>query len=390
MTLICVEDFYNHSGLIRLREVRHDYLGGSLSFDDVIRVHALWVSQNEYVVVGSPLDASPPPPPFHCGVWHFDYEYWAFKMAKRGNDGHKARLKNKFSPLIDTCSHNKAFRFIPDGSVRGRTPALMLTLTYDTSLCSMDDSWLNVGSELNLFLSNVRRHYGDISVLRSFESFSNGFVHVHLVILFHSHSFSCSRYLNAKSGKFEYLVPLSDKDFLSDSWHSFVKVSGVASLGGVMYVAKYIFSGVFGEKSKRSLVSCWLFGRRQYGLSKDFVEVLGGYIPNFDTSLLDSLMHNSNSNLGKHGFVAYAGVKKLPVDCDSAVFKLKPPPDIDFPADVYDTHDAWLRDFVVSDAICSLCGIPVFFDEFSDSHLIEDCGRDLIVCNSCYGGFSDV
>lgn len=414
---VTFESLFSTYGLVsplRLSDVQASFEDGSLSFESVVDLHDVWRKQPEYCVLAFANGSLISPNGLGVnglGVKYEDFDYWAFKVAKRGNAGHKARVYSRFKPLINFCDSSRDFRFIENKARFGSTSAVMVTLTAGVKVCdscknhfkkslsscpvcgsafahlvTQKEAWANVGSELNVFLASLRQKYGKISVLRSFEIYSNGLPHVHLIVLFHDTSFFCTRHFNKKSGNFEYLLPSVDKKAIECFWHSYVKNVGVTSLGGVMYTAKYIFSGVFGEKSRRTLVACWLFGKRQYSISSDFLRTLvymKGNIPD-DVQLLDSLMHISNKKPFLNKVCFHVGVKFIPNSGDFLLLRVKPPPDIDFPADFYDSHDSWLEDFSVSDTRCSLCGNPIFFDSPSaDSYIVDEDGKTLIVCSKC-------
>ena len=70
------------------------------------------------------------------------------------------------------------------------TSALWVTLTYDTKLCSYKEAWEQIGIEFNNFMAYVRSNFGKVSCCRVFESFENGYPHIHCILLFQEYTFS--------------------------------------------------------------------------------------------------------------------------------------------------------------------------------------------------------
>jgi hypothetical protein len=48
----------------------------------------------------------------------------------------------------------------------------------------LDVLWEEVGQDFNRWISAMRRRYGKISILRSWESHEDGYPHIHCVLLF--------------------------------------------------------------------------------------------------------------------------------------------------------------------------------------------------------------
>ena len=105
-----------------------------------------------------------------------------------------------------------------------KTRALWVTLTYDSKRCSFKEAWPNVGVEFNRFMSFIRKKFGKVSCCRVFESFDNGYHHIHCILLFESTWFTVFRYKD----KFR----VHSKEALAKDWHSNVDVKTVDSLFG--------------------------------------------------------------------------------------------------------------------------------------------------------------
>lgn len=148
-------------------------------------------------------------------------DVFAFKSAKRGNDVYRNRVERRFGGLSHKAE-NLVF-FNPKDREEKYTCALWTTLTYDIKLCSYKQAWEQIGIEFNGFMAYVRRHFGKVSCCRVFESFDNGYPHIHCILLFQEYSFSVFR--DAK-GKFR----VYEKEVIAQSWHSNVDVKAMSSL----------------------------------------------------------------------------------------------------------------------------------------------------------------
>lgn len=85
--------------------------------------------------------------------------------------------------------------------------ALWVTLTYDTKLSSRIEAWEGqIGSAFNRFISALRRKYGKISVLRTWEASEKGYPHVHAILLFHDAQFSVFPHFSMKQGTFSFRI----------------------------------------------------------------------------------------------------------------------------------------------------------------------------------------
>jgi hypothetical protein len=107
----------------------------------------------------------------------------AVKCSKRGNDVYRSRVKSRFIGLSKKAEQLEFFN-PKDRSNDKATYALWVTLTYDTKLCSYKEAWAQIGIEFNGFMAYVRSHYGKVSCCRVFESFENGYPHIHCILLF--------------------------------------------------------------------------------------------------------------------------------------------------------------------------------------------------------------
>ena len=232
--------------MVSLNGFRKDYLRLNFPVDEIIRQYKDWASEDTYMILSK---------------WNKEKsknDVFAVKCAKRGNDVYRSRVKRRFQGL----SHKaEALEFFNSAAREAKaTRALWITLTYDTKLCSYKDAWENIGIEFNGFMAYVRRHFGQASCCRVFESFENGYPHIHCILLFQEYSFSVFR--DAK-GKFR----VHEKDVIAQGWHSNVDVKAMNSLAGAFsYLKKYLLKSIDLEyadsKGLKTLALCWVYRKR--------------------------------------------------------------------------------------------------------------------------------
>ena len=255
-----------------LRGFLKDYLRLNYSVDGIVEKYTDWVSEDTYMILSK---------------WNNEKsknDTFAVKCAKRGNDVYHSRVESRFRGLSHKAE-NLVF-FNPKDRVEKSTRALWITLTYDTKLCSYKEAWEQIGIEFNGFMAYVRRQFGKVSCCRVFESFENGYPHIHCILLFHEYTFSVFRDTN---GKFR----VHEKDSIAQGWHSNVDVKAMSSMaGGFSYLKKYLLKGIDFEnadsKGLKTLALCWIYRKRAFSVSGCFRKAL--------TDLITDL-HNSNKPL---------------------------------------------------------------------------------------------
>jgi hypothetical protein len=126
-------------------------------------------------------------------------------LGKRGNDVYSWKVKQRFLPLSVLISGNKEFSFIVHHKRYANSYILWITFTYDTNKCDKEEAWINIGDELNNFLSNLKSKFGKIIAFRCFETFKNGHLHLHLIILFAELEILTKRYTD-KKGTIRYII----------------------------------------------------------------------------------------------------------------------------------------------------------------------------------------
>jgi hypothetical protein len=256
-----------------LRGFLKDYLKENFSVEEIVDKYKEWVSESTYMILSRWNDEK----------WKNDV--FAIKCSKRGNDIYRLRVKNRFVGLSHK-SEQMVF-FNPKDRVNDKTTcALWTTLTYDTKLCSYKEAWEQIGIEFNAFMAYVRRNFGKVSTCRVFESFENGYPHIHCILLFQEYSFKVFR--DAK-GQFR----VREKDIIAQGWHSNVDVKAMNSLaGGFSYLKKYLLKGIDFEnadsKGLKTLALCWVYRKRAFAVSGTFRKALADLITD---------LHNSNKPL---------------------------------------------------------------------------------------------
>jgi len=256
--------------MVSLKAFFRDYLQFNYSVPEIVERYVEWVNDVKYMIL-SRWDGS-------------ENEVFAVKCAKRGNDVYRSRVSRRFAGL---CSRAEDLVFFnPKDRGAKKTRALWVTLTNDTKRCSFGEAWRNVGIEFNRFMAYVRKKFGSVSCCRVFESFENGYPHIHCILLFESTWFSVFR---DRKGQFR----VHSKKVIARGWHSNVDVKAMGSLsGGFSYLKKYLLKNINAEKADskavKTLALCWAYRKRAFSVSGRFRQLLSDLI---------RYMHNSNRQL---------------------------------------------------------------------------------------------
>ena len=251
-----------------------DYIRFSYSVPEIEERYVEWVSEVKYMILTR----------WNEKKWKNDV--FAVKCAKRGNDVYRSRVSRRFAGL---CSRAEDLVFFnPKDRGTKRTRALWVTLTNDTKRCSFKEAWRNVGVEFNRFMAYVRKKFGNVSCCRVFESFENGYPHIHCILLFESTWFSVFR---DRKGQFR----VHSKKVIARGWHCNVDVKGMHSLaGGFSYLKKYLLKNINAEKADskalKTLALCWAYRKRAFSVSGRFRQLLSDLI---------EYLHNSNRRLNQ-------------------------------------------------------------------------------------------
>jgi hypothetical protein len=169
----------------------NNYRDIEIPSEDIIQAYTTWVQEDRYMI----LERSKPSWDAPKSSTVFEKETIAVKSAKRGNDVYSYRVLSRFSIFQDALSDLNVTYF---DRGRMRTQVLLITLTYDTKLRSQHQAWKAISKEYNLFMSKMRRVFGSIFTARTFESFENGYPHVHAVLLFNDFSFAVRGYIDKR------------------------------------------------------------------------------------------------------------------------------------------------------------------------------------------------
>lgn len=215
-----------------------------------------------------------------------DGAIYGMKLPKRGNEKYRNEKRQKINRLLDGLDEKSMDMDFTDCDY---TKALMVTFTYDTQFSTIRDAWSNIGVQFNRAMTSLRQRYGKISVFRTFESYENGYPHVHALLLFHEHEFDTFEHIDGS-------VRIDSKDEFADycNWHSHIDVEGVKNIGkSINYLAKYFTKDTISmsesakerHKAKLTLSLSWLFRKRSFAVSGDFRE-----------ALYDLIHSKSNSN----------------------------------------------------------------------------------------------
>ena len=253
-----LSEFTNSRGKIRLAKVRDCLNRGVISDNDLIEIYKNWRDQKEYLVL----------------CYHrrdFRLEYRAIKCAKRGNDVYNWRISQKFKELEILADFYGDTEIFDINQPEPKTNCLLVTFTYDTKLKNKIDAWHDISSEYNLAITRLRQKFGKISVLRVWESFRNGYPHIHAILLFDDKRFNVFEHWTSNN-KSTYRI--QEKAEFSKVWHSNVDVLGVSSVkGAVGYLIKYLRKVHSGEsKHNQTLANLWINHKQSFGMSGNFAE----------------------------------------------------------------------------------------------------------------------
>ena len=268
------ENYYILKGLLdkdgkpRLYEFRRNFLKTSLNLELLIDCFNYWVTFDEFLVLkGTKIDKK----------YRVDSKYFAVKCSKRGNDVYNRRIKKK----LDIINMDEDIKFFNYNDENPTTRAVMGVLTYDTKKSDINFAWENVGKEFNKYLSGLRRKFGYFEKIRSWESFENGYPHIHFVIIFYDKEFRCFANTEWNKSTKEYVVRfrLHDKAQF-ENWHSFVDIQGVRTVKDALkYITKeilkvHLFKDTPTKKYNRTLALMWFYRKRSFSISRGFIDLI--------------------------------------------------------------------------------------------------------------------
>lgn len=181
--------------------------------------------------------------------------YKSFRGAKRGDSFYCYKTLNRWDILIDTIQDD-------DYHVgRTMTGAVWVTLTY-ANQC--EENWETIGRDFNRFISGLRKRYGEIDVVRTWESHESGYPHSHAILLFRNKRFKTFRY--------NEVWRLEAKDELAECWkYGNSDWQGVYDLWGMLgYLKKYMrkFLSHDVKHATRNLAKLWVHRKRTFSVSR--------------------------------------------------------------------------------------------------------------------------
>ena len=255
-----------------LKAFLRDYVQFDHPVPEIVEHYVEWVNDVRYMILSR----------WNQKEWKNDV--FAVKCAERGNDVYRYRVYRRFKGLTSKAGDLVFFNSKDRGSKNTR--ALWVTLTYDTKRCSFKEAWRNVATEFSRFTAYVRKKFGKVACCRVFESFENGYPHIHCILLFEATWFTVFR---DKKGQFR----IHSKTVIAGGWHSNVDVKAMSSLaGGFNYQKKYLLKNIDAEKADskglKTLALCWAYRKRAFSVSGRFRQLLSDLINN---------THNSNRKL---------------------------------------------------------------------------------------------
>ncbi|MCX6654340.1 MAG: hypothetical protein NTY03_04365 [Candidatus Bathyarchaeota archaeon] len=245
----------------RLDRIRAKAYREDPDLDDLVLDFKEWSTYKEYLIFRIE------------NRYTLEKKWKAVQASKRGNKIYSLRLKKRLSHLYD-IPEVKKFNY-KDRSSRQTSNILMVTLTYSRDR-QLYFAWDQCGKDENRFMASMRKKYGDISIIRSFEAQRDGFPHIHLLLYF--------REVEFETFHFGGMWRVHDKKEIEDRWRwGFVDVQAVSSLhSGISYVVKYLnkvhLSIVeVGSDSKMVLTLAMLsiFRKRAFSISGSFKSIIG-------------------------------------------------------------------------------------------------------------------
>ena len=239
---------------------------GTYDPGDICSSYQRWVTEDRYMILAHERENWLSNPQ--------EFEYVAVKCSKRGNDVYARRVESRFEGI----SHRSP-DLMMDFDKNPYASILDFTFTYDTKLCSFPEAWQNVGVEFNRCMANLRKQYGRISITRTWESFENGYPHIHAILIFQDHKFKVFPSYEGTADKPKRVWLVESKADMEKYWHSFIKVKAVYSLrGGLKYLAKYISKCASYDsedtKAVLTLAMCWVFRKKAFYVSGQFRKAL--------------------------------------------------------------------------------------------------------------------
>lgn len=266
---------------VRVADVRYRFQYCESDLKPLIDLFKKWVDQSEYFT----LEILIRQPESFALV---DRSWAAIKCSKRGNDVYSHRVAERLEPLKKAVSKLSKVEE-PDTAKRDiqQTNMLYVTLTYDTSRCTMSQAWKNIGKEYNNFMSQLRAEYGKVCGLRCFESYENGYPHIHTLLIFEDRRFSnfhhASRTKKNRDGsqKRSRRILRASKNKINSFWHSHVDIQAVVNIDQAVknvlwYVGKNLTKDLtkINDKELLTFVATWYHRKRSFSMSTKIIDLI--------------------------------------------------------------------------------------------------------------------
>jgi len=200
------------------------------------------------------------------GITHFR------ELAKRGNSIYTKRLKAKILQQFDFLKDkqfSKDFYLKKSRSGKYYSNVFLITLTTNPEIFynNKKKAWYSESTQMNLFLTNLRKQYGNIEYLSVVESTKKGYPHNHLVVIFQQEQ---EVFQQEDTKKWR----MKNKKDLEKYWNSFIDVFACETGQEVIdYVFKDILKGTLRKGVNRTAQDDltqalqWIFNKKSYSTS---------------------------------------------------------------------------------------------------------------------------
>lgn len=225
------------------------------------------------------------------------------KGAKRGNRKYAQIVRARLQPFFDIAKElNPCYNYKDRSKPVQRTRWVYFTGTIPREWV-LEEAWRKqMPYWYNLFITRLRRKYGKVYVIRTWEAHEDGYPHVHCILYFADHEFNAFFH---KSGTWrirEYMdirkywgtvYDFKLKEYFPAAgnngklWISDVKAMD-SMVGGLKYLAKYVSKSCryLGTKPAKELTVDdltpelltlslqWLYHKRSFSVSREFTVAL--------------------------------------------------------------------------------------------------------------------
>jgi len=246
------------------------------------------------------------------------------KARKRGNDIDLWRKRKRFNEAKEQIAPYMVFKRSEHNTFLCNS--FFFTLTYDRTDLSVADSWeTRAASDYRAYSHWLMKRYGSLIPIRVFVSHEDGYVHIHVAVVFLDELWHVKYHTNAdgkrslrlrrkrmseteKKGrrgrpkKYATPDPRGDpsKDYLASGWkHGTVDIEGIDDPEKAFFYLLGYMNGSFGEgKGKEgknlsgatSLAMNWLFGKRSFSIGNPDLIKESITAPNFFGEVDPNLM----------------------------------------------------------------------------------------------------